>query len=283
MKNKAKINDKKIKEIVRDRYSQIARQSSPCCGQAESCCETADTAEHIGKSIGYGDEELQSVPEDANLGLGCGNPIALASLKEGETVLDLGAGAGLDCFLAANRVGNSGKVIGVDMTPEMVMKAKENAEKGHYENVEFRLGEIEDLPVETASVDVIISNCVINLSPDKKKVFEEAFRVLRPGGRLLISDLVLLKDLPNSVKKSVHAYTGCIAGAMRKEEYIGFIKKAGFHQIDIQGEEFFSLGLESEDAMAKAIAEEAEIPIGQLQELARSVLSIKVGAIKLEN
>lgn len=280
MNSRTKISDKKIKKIVRGRYSQIARKSSPCCGQTELCCGTAETAEHTSKAIGYVEKDLQSVPEDANLGLGCGNPVALASLKERETVLDLGAGAGFDCFLAANRVGNKGKVIGVDMTPEMVMKARENARKGHYENVEFRLAEIENLPLETGSVDVVISNCVINLSPDKRKVFEEAFRVLKPGGRLMISDLVLLKDLPDSVKESARAYTGCIAGAMRKEEYIGLIEKAGFQQVDIQGEEFFSLGLESEDAMAKAIAEEAQISIGQLNELARSVLSIKIGAIK---
>lgn len=283
MNNRTKISDKKIKEIVRGRYSQIARQDSPCCGPSEPCCGTAGTAERMSKAIGYSKQELQSVPEDANLGLGCGNPVALASLKEGETVLDLGAGAGFDCFLAAGRVGNSGKVIGIDMTEEMIEKANENARKGQYDNVEFRMGEIEALPVETASVDVIISNCVINLSPDKRRVFEEAYRVLKPGGRIMISDLVLLKDLPDSVKGSVHAYTGCIAGAMKRENYIHLIKEAGFQQVEIQGEEFFSLGLESGDAMAKVIAEEAGISLGQLNELARSVLSVKIGAVKAEN
>jgi SAM-dependent methyltransferase len=237
-------------------------------------------SEHIGKAIGYSEQELRSVPENANLGLGCGNPVALATLQEGETVLDLGAGAGFDCFLAAKRVGKKGKVIGVDMTPEMLEKAKANAKRGQYENVEFKLAEIENLPLEAESVDVIISNCVINLSPDKKKVFQEAFRVLKTGGRFMISDLVLLKDLPESVKKSVQAYTGCIAGALRREEYIKLIEEAGFGHIDVQGEEFFSLGLESEDAMAKAIAEETEIPIERLSEIARSVVSIKIGAIK---
>jgi arsenite methyltransferase len=280
MKDKKKIGDKKIKGIVRERYADIAKQNTSCCAQSESCCDSSHMAEHIGKAIGYSKKELQSVPENANLGLGCGNPVALASLKEGETILDLGAGAGFDCFLATNRVGKKGKVIGVDMTPEMVAKAKDNARMGQYENVEFKLGEIEKLPVETESVDVVISNCVINLSPDKKKVFQEAFRVLKPGGRLMVSDLVLLKDLPASIKESVQAYTGCIAGAMRKEKYINLIKETGFQKVDVQGEEFFSIGLGGEDALAKAIAEEAEIPMEQLHELARSVLSIKVSAIK---
>ena len=280
MKENTRLSEKKIKGIVQERYSQIAKQNTSCCDQAEPCCGPSNMSEHIGKAIGYSEQELRSVPENANLGLGCGNPVALATLREGETVLDLGAGAGFDCFLAAKRVGKKGKVIGVDMTPEMLEKAKANAKRGQYENVEFKLAEIENLPVEAESVDVIISNCVINLSPDKKKVFQEAFRVLKPGGRFMISDLVLLKDLPESVKKSVQAYTGCIAGALRREEYIKLIEEAGFGHIDIQGEEFFSLGLESEDAMAKAIAEETEIPIERLSEIARSVVSIKIGAIK---
>ena len=280
MKDSSKLSEKKIKGIVQERYSQIAQQNTSCCGQAEPCCGPSNIAEHIGKAIGYSEQELRTVPENANLGLGCGNPVALATLQEGETVLDLGAGAGFDCFLAAERIGKQGKVIGVDMTPEMVEKAKANAERGQYENVEFKLAEIENLPVETESVDVIISNCVINLSPDKKKVFQEAFRVLKPGGRFMISDLVLLKDLPESVKKSVQAYTGCIAGAMRKEKFIKLIEDTGFRQIDVQGEESFSLGLESEDAMAKAIAEETDIPVERLSEISRSVVSIKIGAKK---
>ena len=280
MKQNPKLSDKKIKGIVQQRYSQIAREKTSCCGSAEPCCGPSDMTENIGKAIGYSEQDLRSVPENANLGLGCGNPVALASLHAGETVLDLGAGAGFDCFLATRRVGKNGKVIGVDMTPEMLEKARENAKKGAYENVEFKLGEIENLPIESESVDVIISNCVINLSPDKKKAFKEAFRVLKPGGRLMISDLVLLKNLPEFIKKSVQAYTGCIAGAMRKEEYMKLIEDAGFRQIDVQGEEFFSLGLETEDVMAKASAEEMEIPIERLRDIARSVVSIKVGAIK---
>jgi SAM-dependent methyltransferase len=280
MKQKARLSDKKIKQIVQERYSQIATQNTSCCCSPEPCCGPENTAEQTGKAIGYSEQDLRSVPDNANLGLGCGHPIALASLQEGETVLDLGAGAGFDCFLASQKVGKKGKVIGVDMTADMLEKARENAKNGPYGNVEFRLGEIENLPLETETVDVVISNCVINLSPDKKKVFQEAFRVLKLGGRLMISDLVLVKDLPESVKQSVEAYTGCIAGAMRKEHYIKLIQDAGFEQIEVQGEEFFSLGLESEDAMAKAIAEETEIPIERFGEIARSVVSIKIGAIK---
>ena len=283
MKDKIKLSDKKIKGIVQERYSQIAKQNSSCCAKSESCCGSSSMAEHIGKVIGYGEEELQSVPENSNLGLGCGNPVALASLREGEIVLDLGAGAGFDCFLAAKRVGNKGKVIGIDMTKEMVEKAKENARKEQYDNVEFRLGEIENLPLDAESVDVIISNCVINLSPDKKKVFQEALRVLKPGGRIMISDIVLLKKLPESIKESVQAYTGCIAGAMKRDDYLDLITKSGFQELEVQGEEYFSLGLESEDALAKALAQEAGISIAQLTELARSVLSIKIGAIKPKN
>ncbi|HCJ66520.1 MAG TPA: arsenite S-adenosylmethyltransferase, partial [Elusimicrobia bacterium] len=169
----------KIKKIVREGYAKIAKQGSSCCVPAHSCCGSTNLAEDISERIGYRKGELKAVPEGANLGLGCGNPIALASLKKGETVLDLGAGAGLDCFLAANKVGKKGKVIGIDMTPEMIAKAKRNAQKGNYQNVEFRLGEIENLPVADNFVDVVISNCVINLSPDKEKVFREAFRVLK--------------------------------------------------------------------------------------------------------
>jgi arsenite methyltransferase len=168
-------------------------------------------------AVGYKKEELDSVPEGANLGLGCGNPTALASLEKGETVLDLGAGAGFDCFLAANIVGVDGLVIGVDMTPEMVDKARSNARKGGYKNVDFRLGELEHLPVADNSVDVLISNCVINLTPYKAAVFNEAFRVLKHGGRFVVSDIVLLKELPHAVKQSVAAYVGCLSGAIMKD------------------------------------------------------------------
>lgn len=227
-----KKSDKEIKGDVREGYARIAREGSSCC-PSSSCCSGADSAENISKSIGYSEEEIGAVPEGANLGLGCGNPVAIASLQEGDIVLDLGSGAGFDAFLAAKKVGKAGRVIGVDMTPEMVEKARVNAQKGKYANVEFRLGEIETLPVEDSSVDVIISNCVINLSPDKKNVFKEAFRVLKPEGRLMVSDLVLVKELPPDTKESVEAYVGCIAGAIKKDEYLKFIKLAGFRDVTV--------------------------------------------------
>ena len=220
------MKDEKIKQVVREGYAKIARQDSSCCGPV-STCGSAGPQETISKKIGYTDEELKTVPEGANLGLGCGNPVALASLREGETILDLGSGAGFDCFLAADKVGESGQVIGVDMTPEMIERARENARKGNYGNVEFRLGEIENLPVDDNSFDAVISNCVINLAPDKSRVFTEAFRVLKPGGRLMVSDIVLLKELPDFIKNSIEAYIGCLSGAIMRDEYIGAIEAAG--------------------------------------------------------
>jgi len=208
-----------IKKNVKETYGKIAKTEGSCCASSSLCCSTytlccgeAKSAVSGSKLVGYTDAELDTIPEGADLGLGCGNPVALASLKEGEVVLDLGSGAGIDCFLAANKVGQSGKVIGVDMTPEMLDRARENAIRGNYSNVEFRLGEIENLPVESGSVDVVISNCVINLSPDKRRVFDEAYRVLKPGGRLMVSDIVLDKELPESLRNSIEAYVSCVAG-----------------------------------------------------------------------
>jgi len=232
------------------------------------------------REIGYTDRELGSVPEGADLGLGCGNPVALASLKEGETVLDLGSGGGLDSFLAANKVGATGRVIGVDMTPEMIDRARRNASKEKYRNVEFRLGEIENLPVADSSVDAILSNCVINLSLDKGRVFKEAFRVLRPGGRLMVSDIVLLKDLPRAVKDSVAAYVGCIAGALRKETYLNHIRAAGFKDVEIVGESIFPVGQTCDDSSIKETAKSLGITVEKMNEIAKTIASIKVKAIK---
>ena len=218
-----------IKKIVRDGYAKAVTQKTSCCSSS-FCCASTGQAESISKKVGYSDSEINTVPEGANLGFGCGNPVALATLKEGDVVLDLGSGAGFDAFLSAQRVGRTGRVIGVDMTPEMIAKAKENARKGKYDNVEFRLGQIEKLPVEDNAVDVIISNCVINLSFEKARVFKEAYRVLKRGGRLMVSDLVLVKDLPKEIRNSVEAYVGCLAGATKKEEYMRFIKSAGFQE-----------------------------------------------------
>jgi len=269
-----------IKKVVREGYAKIAKQDSSCCGPVNSCCGSTDLAQDISKSIGYTEEELKAVPEGANLGLGCGNPVALASLKEGETVLDLGSGAGFDCFLAADRVGKNGRVIGIDMTPEMVEKARENARKSNYTNVEFRLGEIENLPVADNSVDIVISNCVINLAPDKSRVFSEVFRALKPGGRLMISDIVLLKELPNFIKDSIEAYIGCLSGAIMRNEYIEAIKASGFQEVGIVDETFFPIECMANDPTAKAIIKNLEIPMKEVKEAANSVASIKVYGVK---
>ncbi|MDP3025128.1 MAG: arsenite methyltransferase [candidate division Zixibacteria bacterium] len=276
------MKDEKVKKAVREGYAKIAKKEASCCSPVKSCCGGDNPSESISKSIGYTDEELKGVPEGANLGLGCGNPVALAFLKQGEIVLDLGSGPGLDCFLAANKVGKTGKVIGVDMTPEMIEKARENARKGSYKNVEFRLGEIENLPVADNFVNAVISNCVINLVPDKERVFRETFRVLKPGGRLMISDLVLLKELPDFIKNSVEAYIGCLSGAIMKDDYLNAIKAAGFREVKIIGETSFPIELMASDSTAKALIEEMKIPMEKLKDVARSVVSIKVQGIKPE-
>ena len=262
------VEEEKIKKMVREGYAKIAK--------AEKCC----CSPKISKKTAYTKEELKSVPKGADFSLGCGNPVALASLKEGEAVLDLGSGGGLDCFLAANKVGEKGKVIGVDMTPEMIHNARENCRKGKYKNVEFRLGEIENLPVADSAVDVMISNCVINLSPNKKRVFEEAFRVLKPSGRLMISDIVLLKELPEIVEKSEQAYIACISGAIMKDEYIELIKDAGFRDVKIVEETCFPIDFVVNDLTAKAIMKESNITVKNAKNLASSVASIKVYGVK---
>ena len=269
-----------IKKAVREGYAKIAKHNSSCCGPVNPCCGSTDLSQDISKKIGYTEEELKAVPEGANLGLGCGIPVALASLREGETVLDLGSGAGFDCFLVANKVGKKGRVIGVDMTPEMIEKARENAKKGNYGNVEFRLGKLENLPVADNSVNVVISNCVINLVPDKPRVFTEAFRVLKPDGRLLISDIVLLKGLPDFIKNSVEAHVACISGAAMRDEYIGAIKAAGFQQVRIIDEKSFPIEFMSNDPTAKAMVERLKIPAEKLTDLVNSVVSITVYGVK---
>ncbi len=217
----------KIKGIVKDGYARIAKSSSGC-GSENSCCGQRNTSRDISESIGYSGKQMDAVPDGSNLGLGCGNPTAMGELKKGETVLDLGSGAGFDAFLAANKVGKKGKVIGVDMTKEMIEKARANTKKNNYNNVEFRLGDIEDLPVDDGSIDVVISNCVINLAPDKRKVFKEAFRVLKKGGRMYASDIVLLKKLSKEQREDSDLIAGCVGGAILKDEYIANLKEAGF-------------------------------------------------------
>ena len=221
-----------IREHVRSGYGEVARRSSSCCGTS-SCCDDDTPAHKQAISLGYAKDDLAAIPEDANLGLGCGNPSAIAGLEPGETVLDLGSGAGMDAFLAASKVGETGQVIGVDMTPEMLARARDTASRrGVSHFVEFRRGLIEDLPVTSDSVDVILSNCVINLSPDKEKVFAEAFRVLKPGGRLAVSDIVLSEPLPEALLGIGASYTACISGAMLASDYKQTMEQAGFVDIE---------------------------------------------------
>jgi ubiquinone/menaquinone biosynthesis C-methylase UbiE len=274
------MQEKEIKRIVREGYARIAKRGGSCCGPASSCCGSPASAPDISRRIGYSEEDLKVAPQGANLGLGCGNPVALASLKEGDTVLDLGSGAGFDCFLAANKVGKRGKVIGVDMTGEMLDRARENARKGNYDNVEFRLGEIENLPVGDNQVDVIISNCVINLSPNKRRVFREAFRVLRSSGRLMVSDIVLLKEMPMEIRNSVAAYVGCVAGAVTKKEYLDAIQGAGFEETEVLDQTAFPSEFLANDPTVKSITESLRLTREKVDELAGSVVSIKVSAVK---
>lgn len=229
------VNDN-IRKAVREQYGKAAESGQSGCGcSTTSCCGVSTIDEKAtSMEIGYSSANVNEVPDGSNMGLGCGNPQAIASLKPGETVLDLGSGGGFDCFLAAREVGESGQVIGVDMTAEMVSKARVNAEKAGYENVDFRLGEIENLPVPNSTVDVIISNCVINLSPEKEKVFKESFRVLKPGGRLAISDVVASAQIPEKLKQDITAYTGCLSGALTIKDIENILKSAGFDDIDIK-------------------------------------------------
>lgn len=272
------MREEEIKKAVREGYAKVATKES--FAPSTSCCGSGSAVKDIGSRVGYSENDLEAVPDGANLGLGCGNPVAISSLKEGETVLDLGSGAGFDCFLAANRVGKRGKVIGVDMTPEMIQKARENAGKGKYENVEFRLGEIENIPAADNSVDAVISNCVINLAPDKKRVFKEALRVLKPGGRLVVSDIVLLKELPEVIRNDVRSYVGCISGAIVKDDYLAAIKSAGFKEVKTLGEVHFPAELMANDPTAKALIEDLKVPPEVLNEVANSIVSLKVHATK---
>ncbi len=260
-----------VKRIVRQGYGKIARTSGSCCGGGKPC---GGRPEAVSREIGYRTKEMEAVPEGANLGLGCGNPTALASLEKGETVLDLGSGAGFDAFLSANRVGPTGRVIGVDMTPEMLARARRNAKKDGYKNVEFRRGDIEKLPVDDDSVDVVISNCVINLVPDKRRAFQEAFRVLKPGGRMFVSDLVLTRPLPARVLKEGSALVGCIAGAWRKDKYLAAVRAAGFKRVRVPVQTRFPTDFITDfDVEGRVTRREAAA-------LAKTVLSIHVTGVK---
>ncbi len=252
------------RSIVREKYGTVAEGGNCGCG----CCQSAPDDEAMLTALGYTPEQRAAIPAGADLGLGCGNPLAHAGLKPGEAVLDLGSGAGIDCFLAAREVGPTGHVIGVDMTAAMLERARRNAVKVESANVEFRLGEIEHLPVADASVDAIISNCVVNLSPDKPQVFREALRVLKPGGRLVVSDLVLTRELGSELRQNVNLYVGCVAGASRKDEYLRLIRDAGFHDVQVLEEHGYQVGMQN-------------LPAGSPEREAFSaVTSVKVRAIK---
>jgi ubiquinone/menaquinone biosynthesis C-methylase UbiE len=253
-----------VRAVVREKYAAVAEGGNCGCG----CCGAAPDDETALAALGYTAEQRAAIPEGADLGLGCGNPIAHAALKAGESVLDLGSGAGIDCFLAAREVGPTGHVIGVDMTPAMIERARKNRAKVAATNVDFRLGEIEHLPVADASVDVIISNCVVNLSPDKPQVFREALRVLKPGGRLMVSDLVLTKALSAEMRQHVDLYVGCVAGASMRDEYLQLMRDAGFRDVQIVQEQGYTVGMEN-------------LPAGSAErEAFGAVTSVKVRAIK---
>ncbi|MHA2233137.1 MAG: arsenite methyltransferase [Candidatus Hodarchaeales archaeon] len=267
-----------IRQAVRESYGKVAERSN---SGSSSCCGPSSSGQSASELMGYSKEELEALPEGADLGLGCGNPTAFASIQPGDVVVDLGSGAGIDCFLAAVKAGETGKVIGIDMTPPMIDKARANAKQGGYDNVEFRLGEIEHMPVADDVADLIISNCVINLSPDKPQVFREAYRVLKPGGKMMVSDIVLLRPLPESVRNSPEAYAGCVAGAMMKEEYLGAIRSAGFENVEIVDQAGDPVSLE-DDPIVSEFAENADPSQKALlsQIVMKSVVTIKVSATK---
>lgn len=271
--------DESIRDEVRRHYAQAVSTGSSCCGPTSSCCGPAAPVQ-MAQRVGYTPAEIGAVPDGANLGLGCGNPLAFAQLKPGDVVVDLGSGAGFDCFLAAERVGPTGRVIGVDMTPEMLERARTLARQDGVENVEFRLGEIEALPVADTCADMVISNCVINLSPDKPRVFAEAFRVLKPGGVLMVSDLVLRRPLPERVRTSVEAYVGCISGASIREDYLAMIATAGFEQVQTLSEDTYPIGSSSPDATEIAIMEATGLSQDELRATAEAVVSVKVRAVR---
>jgi arsenite methyltransferase len=268
--------EQEIHEQVRERYGDIAKSGG--IGSGASCCVPSNDA--VASRLGYTSEEIEAVPQGANLGVGCGAPLAHAALRRGETVVDLGSGAGFDAFLAAREVGEDGHVIGVDMTPEMIERAARNAAAGSYANVEFRHGLIEKLPVADASVDVVISNCVINLSPDKRAVFREVARVLRPGGRMVVSDVVLEAPLPEAVADSVAAWTGCIAGASLRADYLAAVADAGLDDVEVLQElDFGEIALSTVPAELLEMAKEAGIDV---KAVASTVRSIKVKARRPE-
>jgi arsenite methyltransferase len=291
-------DETEIKAAVRERYAGAATQGTSCCGPDATTTATTPSVADAGgcgcgsagpaviggpserRALGYDAGELAELPDGADLGLGCGNPLAMLELREGETVLDLGSGGGIDCFLAAKRVGPTGHVIGVDMTPEMIDRARRNAAAGGYDNVEFRLGEVEHLPVADGSVDAIISNCVINLVPDKRQAFAEAFRVLAPGGRLSVSDIVTLGEVPPLVRDSVDAYVACLSGASLRDDYLGMLREAGFARVEVTSEQGFELEDVVSDDMVRQFIDSSAASEAELRAAAGLFQSVRVRASK---
>jgi len=271
MKPVAAKNQEELVSKVREKYGEIAKSSSSCCGPDPLGCGTG-AADTMSIAVGYDAETLGSVPDEANLGLGCGAPIGYLELQPGETALDLGSGPGLDAFLAAKQVGESGHVIGVDMTPEMLTRARENAKKMGVDNVDFREGRLESLPVEDGSIDAVTSNCVINLVPDKAVVFREIARVLKPGGRLVISDVILDGRLPEAIEQDIYAYVGCVSGAMQRNDYFGAVEAAGLGSVEILKDVDYGAGvMEAVPDEAKRLFESSGASVGDVIGKVRSV------------
>ncbi|PKQ38308.1 MAG: arsenite S-adenosylmethyltransferase [Actinobacteria bacterium HGW-Actinobacteria-1] len=267
-----------IKEAVRDRYAGHAKTKTSCCGGGTSCCgSSASSAEVLAD---YNADDLSAIPADADLGLGCGNPLALESVQPGEVVVDLGSGGGIDCFVAAKRVGPEGRVIGVDMTPEMIALARRNARSSGMDNVEFRLGEIEALPVQDCTADLVISNCVINLVPDKSKAFAEALRVLKPGGRISVSDIVTTAPLPDAARSSVGAYVACLGGAMVLDEYLAAARDAGFEDVRVVSESAYATCEDEAEDLLAAFGTDAGVTHDEAIAAAQLFRSVTVHAVR---
>tara|TARA_R110002020_G_scaffold54970_1_gene152798 strand:+ start:3749 stop:4588 length:840 start_codon:yes stop_codon:yes gene_type:complete len=279
------MNKEQFKTSIKTGYANILKQTNQnnITTSLFQCCNPKDITKEVGRKIGYSEEQLSKVPENSNLGVGCGNPIALSSIKKGETILDLGSGAGFDCFLASQETGETGKVIGVDFTPEMIKQSEINAKKGNYNNVEFKIGEIENLPIEDNTIDLIISNCVINLSNQKEKVFTEAFRVAKKGGRLMISDIILLKELPDYILNSVEGHIACLSGTITKSDYINTIEKAGFNNVRIDTEQPFPMELFLSDPLALKIVKDNNLSEKEIKNIINSIASVSISALKNEN
>jgi arsenite methyltransferase len=270
-----------LKDAVKEGYGNIAkRRSGGFFSNLFACCDHTTLAKEVSQQVGYSHDQIQKVPENANMGLGCGNPLALAKISTGDTVLDLGSGAGFDCFLASPLVGFTGKVIGVDITDEMLALARKNKKKGDYSNVHFLKGDIENLPLPSQSVDLIISNCVINLSTDKTLVFNEAYRVLKANGEMCISDIVLLGELPSFIKNSIEGHIACIAGAERIEQYFEYAKNAGFRNITIETRSSFPLELILTDPIAQQVVKDFNLNEKQIKEITSLISSITMSAKK---